>query len=87
VQQVHISWDRHGDEANLYSGSTVIGKVYYNAGIVAIATGAFVPGGGWGGGAGITHSPHWSGSTAGTLKQVAVTGTIDNICDRTCQSY
>jgi hypothetical protein len=62
-----------GDEAILYSGSTDVGRVYYNAGIVVFKTGAFF-------------SPvaaadlYWSGSTAGktTLHQTAVTGNIDN---------
>jgi hypothetical protein len=61
-----------GDEASLFSGSTAVGKVYYNAGIVAIATGAFVAGG-------ATGQPHWSGSQ--TLNQVAISGNIDNVVD------
>jgi len=61
-----------GDEANLFSGSVPVGRVYYNAGIVAIATGAFVP-------EGATNAPHWSGSL--TLDQVAISGNIDNFCN------
>jgi hypothetical protein len=65
-----------GDEASLFSGSTEVGKVYYNAGIVAFKTGVFVP---------PTNgaSVAWSGSAAGNrdLDQVPVTGTIDNIVD------
>jgi len=63
-----------GEEANVYSGSSVIGKVYYNAGIIVLATGAFVP-------AALNHSPHWSGSSRGELYNNCITGTIDNICD------
>lgn len=59
-----------GDEAPLYSGSTQIGRVYYNAGVIAIATGSFVP-------ASMTTSAHWSGSQ--TLDQVAITGNLDNV--------
>ncbi len=63
-----------GDEATLYSGSTAVGKVYYNAGIVVFATGVFVPFGG-------TQSTYWSGSTASAmnLNQVPITGNIDNV--------
>ncbi len=59
-----------GDVADLFSGSTAIGRVYYNAGVVAIASGAFVP-------VGTTTNPHWSGSV--TLNQIAVSGNIDNL--------
>ena len=58
-----------GDEAPLYSGSVHVGKVYYNAGIVAIATGAFTQ----------VADPTWSGSQE--LARSAITGTIDNIMD------
>jgi len=62
-----------GDEAALYSGSTEVGQVYYNAGIVAIPSGALLL-------AGIpTGSTHWSGSLA--LDGAAISGTIDNITD------
>jgi hypothetical protein len=63
-----------GDEAFLYSGSTVIGKVYYNAGIIALATGVFSP-------VASTGMVYWSGSTAANsyLNQVAVTGNVDNV--------
>ena len=67
-----------GEEAALFSGSSHVGRVYYNAGIVAIGTGAFGPNNGV---AGI----YWSGTIAtnssGTLQAVAVTGTIDNVVD------
>lgn len=67
-----------GDQAPLYSGSTQIGQVYYNAGIVAIATGTF-------GRNNAINGIYWSGSIAtahsGTLMSVAVTGTIDNVVD------
>lgn len=65
-----------GDEAPLYSGSTQVGRVYYNAGIVAFGTGAFTNGGG-------ASEIYWSGSTIATaeLKRVATTGTIDNVVD------
>lgn len=63
-----------GDEAKLYSGSTEIGRVYYNAGIVAFTTGAFLA-------PTAPQSIYWSGSTANNmnLNQVAVTGNIDNM--------
>ncbi len=63
-----------GDEAPLYSGSTAVGRVYYNAGIVVLATGAFIP-------VGIAQSVYWSGSTANqmNLNQSAITGNIDNV--------
>lgn len=69
-----------GDEAPLFSGSTQIGRVYYNAGIVAIGSGAF-------GRNNAINGIYWSGSNAiqtahsGTLMSVAVTGTIDNVTD------
>jgi len=63
-----------GDEADLFSGSTAIGKVFYNAGVVAIATGAFVP-------VGLDHMNHWSGSTKGELYNNAISGNIDNMVD------
>lgn len=67
-----------GDEAPLFSGSTHVGRVYYNAGIVAIGSGAF-------GRNNAINGIFWSGSIAsahsGTLMAVAVTGTIDNVVD------
>jgi hypothetical protein len=65
-----------GDEASLYSGSTEVGKVYYNAGIIAFTTGAMVP-------VGNTTSVYWSGSTANEmdLNQVPITGNLDNVVD------
>ena len=67
-----------GDEAPLFSGSTHIGRVYYNAGIVAIGSGAF-------GKNDAINGIYWSGSIvtahSGTLMSVAVTGTIDNVVD------
>jgi hypothetical protein len=63
-----------GDEADLFSGSTAVGKVYYNAGIVAYCTGAHVPQG-----LATNHSPHWSGSAANApMNRVAISGNIDN---------
>jgi hypothetical protein len=63
-----------GDEGSIYSGSTIVGKVYYNAGIAVFATGVFVR-------TDATTTAYWSGSTAGNtfLDQVAVTGNIDNV--------
>lgn len=58
-----------GDEADLFSGSTKVGKVYYNVGVIAYATGAHVP-------VGLGHSPHWSGSAQ--LNKNAISGNIDN---------
>lgn len=61
-----------GDEADLFSGSAKIGKVYYNAGIIAYATGAHIP-------VGLGGNPHWSGSIAASqLNRVAISGNIDN---------
>lgn len=59
-----------GDEAKLYSGTTEVGKVYYNAGIIVFVTAAFGPG-----------ATYWSGSTSNntTLNQVSVTGNIDSM--------
>lgn len=61
-----------GDEADLFSGSTPIGKVYYNAGIVAFATGTLLP-------VGNTTDVYWSGSY--DLEAASVSGNIDNIND------
>ncbi len=65
-----------GDEAVLYSGSTAVGKVYYNVGVVAFATGVFVP-------PTAGQSIYWSGSTANKihLNQIPITGSIDQIVD------
>lgn len=62
-----------GDEADLFSGSTAVGRVYYNAGIVAFATGVFLS-------PTTTQSVYWSGSTGGQtdLDEVPITGTIDD---------
>jgi len=59
-----------GDEAAVFSGSTEIGRAYYNAGIVAVATGAFIP-------VAAETQPHWSGSAE--LTDTAISGNIDNI--------
>lgn len=59
-----------GDEADLFSGSTKIGKVYYNAGIVAYASGVHVA-------AGAATNTHWSASLR--LHNVAISGNIDNL--------
>ena len=63
-----------GDQASLYSGSTEVGRVYYNTGIVAFHTGVFFSPTAAG-------SIYWSGSTANkmNLNQVAISGNIDNI--------
>lgn len=67
-----------GDQAPLFSGSTQVGQVYYNAGIVAIGSGAF-------GKNNAINGIFWSGSIAsahsGTLMSVAVTGNIDHVVD------
>jgi len=63
-----------GDEASIYSGSTEVGKIYYNAGIVAFITGVFIPPAG-------TTPVYWSGSSNTNLNQVSVSGTIDNLVD------
>jgi len=64
-----------GDEAPLFSGSTVVGKVYYNAGIIAFNTGSFLDS------ATGTETIHWSGSTNNNLNQVVVSGNINHIVD------
>jgi hypothetical protein len=63
-----------GDEGKLYSGSTEIGKVYYNAGVVVFPTGVFIPSAG-------TKTIYWSGSTTNRmhLNQVPITGNIDSV--------
>ena len=61
-----------GAEADLFSGSAKIGKVYYDAGVVAYVTGVHVP-------VGLGGSPHWSGSAnKQCLNQVPITGNLDN---------
>jgi len=59
-----------GDEAKLYSGSTAVGSVHYNAGIIVFTTGAFTDG----------LKFYWSGSTANQMNmfQSAITGNMDN---------
>lgn len=59
-----------GDEAPLFSGSTQVGRVYYNAGIIAFATGVFTA-------PTITASLHWSGSAY--FNTTAISGNFDNI--------
>lgn len=63
-----------GDEADLLSGSTPVGKIYYNAGIAVFATGVFVA-------PTAPQSIYWSGSTANqmNLNQSAISGNIDNV--------
>jgi hypothetical protein len=61
-----------GDQASLFSASTEVGRVYYNAGIIAFTSGAIVPAQGAG-------TPYWSGSFR--LNQAAISGTIDNVVD------
>jgi len=65
-----------GDEAALYSGSTEVGKIYYNAGVVAMMTGVFLS-------PTTNASVYWSGSTAGrmNLNQTPISATIDNVVD------
>jgi hypothetical protein len=67
-----------GDEADLFSGSTAIGRVYYNAGIIAFATGVFMA-------PTDSDNVYWSGSAAtaahNVLEGVAVTGSIDSVVD------
>lgn len=64
-----------GDEAALFSASTEIGRVYYNAGIIAISSGVFIPDSG-------TKEIYWSGSAPhDALNNIAVTGNIDNVVD------
>jgi hypothetical protein len=65
-----------GDEADLFSGSTPVGRVYYNAGIVAFMTGAFAT-------PTATQDIYWSGSAASdmNLSQVSITGNIDQTVD------
>lgn len=60
-----------GDTAPLYSGSTPVGSVYYNAGIAVFATGVFVA-------PASATSVAWSGSYA--LNQI-VSGNIDHAVD------
>ncbi len=68
-----------GDQGFLYSGSTVVGSVYYNAGIVVFPTGVFVP-------PTSNQSLQWSGSQASApdlklnLSQIQ-SGSIDNAID------
>jgi len=64
-------WVQLGDEASLYSGSTEVGKIYYNAGIVAFHSGVF--------GGNLT-DVYWSGSTANKMgmEQSAISGNIDS---------
>jgi hypothetical protein len=63
-----------GDEGKLYSGSTEIGKIYYNAGIMVFPTGVFLA-------AVNPTASYWSGSTASNMNidQVSVTGNIDSM--------
>jgi hypothetical protein len=60
-----------GDVASLYSGSTIVGAVYYNAGIVAFPTGVFVA-------PTAAQSIYWSGSYQ--LNQI-LSGNIDHAVD------
>jgi hypothetical protein len=62
-----------GDESDLFSGSTVVGRVYYNIGVVALVTGAFCPDG-------ADTFLHWSGSGAGlkSVDQTTISGNIDS---------
>jgi hypothetical protein len=62
-----------GDEASIYSGSTEVGKMYYNAGIAVFVTGVFLS-------PTSAQSINWSGSAgADTLDRVAISGNIDHI--------
>ncbi len=60
-----------GDTAPLYSGSTVVGAVYYNTGIVAFSTGVFVP-------PASATNLYWSGSVQ---LNGMYSGNIDNMMD------
>lgn len=60
-----------GDQGPLYSGSTVIGSVYYNAGIVVFPTGVFLS-------PTSAQSVYWSGSR--TINQM-MSGNIDQNVD------
>lgn len=60
-----------GDAGIVYSGSTAVGSIYYNAGIVVFHTGVFVP-------PASTTSTPWSGSL--NLSQI-MSGNIDNTVD------
>ena len=70
-----------GDEASLFSGTTEIGKVYYDVGIATFHSGVFLNAAGASPGG--AQSMYWSGSTADTmnLNQLPITGNIDNIID------
>jgi hypothetical protein len=57
-----------GDEASLFSGSIEVGKIYYDAGIVAFQPGVFVP-----------NTLYWSGSYS--LDQAIISGNIDHVVD------
>ena len=63
-----------GDEAPIYSGSTAVGRIYYNAGIAVFATGAFLP-------PANTETIYWSGSANTGLEEVAISGNIDHMVD------
>jgi len=64
-----------GDEASLFSGSTAVGKVWYNAGIVAFTTASFLN-------VGNDKNMYWSGSDVPReLDAVAVSGNLDHIVD------
>ena len=63
-----------GDEASLFSGSTEVGRVYYNAGIIAFQSGVFIPDAG-------TAPVYWSGSSNTDLNEVAISGNLDNTLD------
>lgn len=61
-----------GDEAPLFSASTQIGKVYYNAGVIVIASGTLCP-------VTAVGQTYWSGTL--NIHRATITGTIDNIVD------
>lgn len=60
-----------GDVAPLFSGAIPVGAIFYDAGVVAIATGAFLP-------AGSISNVYWSGSR--NLNQM-LSGNIDQMMD------
>jgi hypothetical protein len=61
-----------GDQASLFSGTTEVGKVYYDTGIIAFTTGVFLA-------PTAAQSIYWSGSAANNkdMNQVILTGNLD----------
>lgn len=64
-----------GDEGDLISGSTVVGKVFYNAGIIVFPTGVFYPAA-----TAFATPVYWSGAIAtGLIDARVVSGSIDDM--------